>query len=70
MHSTRPYIRIAHGMFARTQEASEHGRLGSNTYKRLNLGLVASSIGIMAFKATAEQVQYDEHYDRTYLDAL
>eukprot|EP00976_Prorocentrum_cordatum_P114949 1195928-Prorocentrum_minimum.AAC.6 len=39
-------------------EASQHNRLGSNTYKRLNLGLVASAIGMMNFKNTAETVRY------------
>eukprot|EP00240_Pyramimonas_obovata_P002243 CAMPEP_0118928404 /NCGR_PEP_ID=MMETSP1169-20130426/5659_1 /TAXON_ID=36882 /ORGANISM="Pyramimonas obovata, Strain CCMP722" /LENGTH=450 /DNA_ID=CAMNT_0006870359 /DNA_START=62 /DNA_END=1414 /DNA_ORIENTATION=- len=37
------------------KEAADNDRMGSNTYKRLNLGMIANAMGMMAFKATAEQ---------------
>eukprot|EP00242_Pyramimonas_sp_CCMP2087_P000101 CAMPEP_0198197132 /NCGR_PEP_ID=MMETSP1445-20131203/716_1 /TAXON_ID=36898 /ORGANISM="Pyramimonas sp., Strain CCMP2087" /LENGTH=341 /DNA_ID=CAMNT_0043866301 /DNA_START=419 /DNA_END=1444 /DNA_ORIENTATION=- len=37
------------------KDAAKHDRLGVNTYKRLNLGMIAAALGTMAFKGPAEQ---------------
>eukprot|EP00854_Cymbomonas_tetramitiformis_P025728 gene25728-31467_t len=40
----------------RVQDAAENSRLASNTYKRLNLGLLAAGLTVLLNKRTAEAI--------------